>query len=383
MIIRPITDQDLDTLYQIAVESGPGFMSLPSDRDFLQRKIRRSIDSFARAARSPAGESYLFALEDSETGEVMGTTGIESSVGLRQPLYHFRHSRQTYHSRDLNISNHVDMLDLCNHYTGCTEICTLYLRPRFRHQDFRQQASGRQHAGKLLSKVRFLFMAQHPERFADTVIAEMRGVSDEAGRSPFWDWMREHFLAPHHNQLDFATVTRLAGSGNSDFIADIMPRYPLYTHLLNPSAQRVIGEVHEQTRPALKLLESEGFEHRGYVDPFDAGPTVEAKLTDIRSIAGSSACRIKVARDERQLEQSPDSLILLANTSVPEFRAGVADKARYHAGEQVLEISRTLAESLNLDQGDCARFLQLPVSGARVPDAAIAVPSNKENIHAR
>ncbi|GGB80784.1 arginine N-succinyltransferase [Marinobacterium zhoushanense] len=378
MIIRPITDQDLEALYQIAVESGPGFMSLPNDRDFLKRKIRRSVDSFTRAATEPGGESYLFVLEDSETGDVMGTTGIESSVGLRQPLYHFQHSRQTYRSRDLNISNHVEMLNLCSHYTGCTEICTLYLRPQYRQKDYAQQEQHRQYAGKLLSKVRFLFMAQHPERFAETVIAEMRGVSDEAGRSPFWDWMRQHFL-----DMDFATVTLLAGSGNSDFIAELMPRYPLHTHLLSPAAQSVIGEVHDKTRPALKLLQNEGFVHRGYVDPFDAGPTVEAKLTEIRSIAGSTPCRIELADDDQQLEQVSDSLIMLANTSVKRFRAGIADKALYHPADGVLEISHALAESLQLRQGESARFLQLPLSGTPAMDAVFAVPADKEQIHAR
>lgn len=372
MIIRPITHADLEALYQIAVESGPGFMSLPSDRDFLKRKIQHSIDSFARAQATPEGENYLFVLEDSVSGEVMGTTAIESSVGVRQPLYHYQRSHDTYQSRDLGISSHVDVLTLCNRYTGCTEICTLYLRPQYRREPYR-----RQHAGKLLSKVRFMFMAQHPERFADTVIAEMRGVSDDAGHSPFWECMRQHFL-----DMDFATVTRLAGSGSSEFIAELMPRHPLYTHLLTPEAQAVIGEVHPNTRPALKLLEAEGFQHRGYVDPFDAGPTVEAKRAQIRSIAASTACRVEIARNEHALSQHPDSLIMLANTSVTEFRAGVVDRARYHRADGVLEISAALAESLQLQPGADARFLQLPLSKARVMDAAIAVQSDKETLHA-
>ena len=47
--------------------------------------------------------------------------------------------------------------------------------------------------GKLLSKARFMFINQHKERFAETVIAEMRGVSNENGESPFWQWLEEHF----------------------------------------------------------------------------------------------------------------------------------------------------------------------------------------------
>ena len=44
--------------------------------------------------------------------------------------------------------------------------------------------------GRLLSKHRFLFMAEHPELFDSTVFAEMRGVSDGNGHSPFYEWLQ-------------------------------------------------------------------------------------------------------------------------------------------------------------------------------------------------
>ena len=102
-----------------------------------------------------------------------------------------------------------------------------------------------------------------------TIIAEMRGVSDEEGHSPFWQWLQEHFFT-----IDFPTADHLIGIGNKVFISELMPKHPIYANLLGKEAQEVIGQVHEKTKPALKLLEKEGFEHRGYVDLFDAGPTV-------------------------------------------------------------------------------------------------------------
>lgn len=81
MFIRPIAVTDLDTLYQIAVESGPGFTSLMPDRDALARKIEHSIASFERDVTQPGDEHYLFVLEDETTGEIMGTTGIEAAAG--------------------------------------------------------------------------------------------------------------------------------------------------------------------------------------------------------------------------------------------------------------------------------------------------------------
>lgn len=352
MIIRPVAHHDLDALQQIAVESGPGFTSLIDDRTFLRDKIQHSIDSFARRVYEPGQESYLFVLEDEDSGELMGTTGIEASVGLSSPLYHYHKSRVVHHSSELDLFNSVEVLNMCNHYTGCTEICTLYLRPRFR----------RANAGKLLSRVRFLFMAQHPQRFADTVIAEMRGISDDNGESPFWNWLRVHFV-----NLDFATVTHLSGAGNKRFIAELMPKYPLYTNLLSASARDVIGQVHPDTRPALAMLEREGFRHKDYVDLFDAGPTVEAERSQIRSIAQSRQCCIQVLdADTAVLDPGPvcgeGEPLLLANTATDGFRATITEQARYLPEHQLLQIPADLASQLSLEEGAIARFLPLNAS---------------------
>ncbi|WP_097459610.1 arginine N-succinyltransferase [Mangrovitalea sediminis] len=366
MIIRPIAHKDLAALRQIAIESGPGFTSLMDDRDFLTRKIQHSIDSFARDVVQPGTESYLFVLEDSETGEVMGTTGIEAAVGLNSPLYHYHKSQVVHHSHEMGLFKRVDVLNMCNHYTGCSEVCSLYLRPAFR----------RPNAGKLLSKVRFLFMAQHPQRFAETVIAEMRGVSSDDGRSPFWDWFREHFV-----DLDFATVTGLTGAGNKRFIAELMPKYPLYTHLLSLAAQEVIGQVHEKTRPALSLLEAEGFRHKGYVDLFDGGPTVEAELRQIRSVAEAVECRIQtvgVRTPVLRRAKGQGQVLAVANSGTSDFRAGLTDQATYLPQHNLLQIPSPLARSLGLDDGGTARFIQLASAQAAANLDTVTMPGRHQ-----
>jgi arginine N-succinyltransferase len=75
--------------------------------------------------------------------------------------------------------------------------------------------------------------------------------------------------------------------GNKAFIAELMPKHPIYTLLLSREAQTVLGKVHPQTAPALHLLQRENFRMQGYIDIFDGGPTVEAPLTEIRSIKRS------------------------------------------------------------------------------------------------
>jgi arginine N-succinyltransferase len=232
---------------------------------------------------------------------------------------------------------------MCNDYTGCSEICTLFLR----------ENSRKGLTGRFLSRSRFLFMAQHSERFADTVIAEMRGVSDEDGHSPFWQWLQEHFFS-----IEFPKADHLVGLGDKVFISELMPKYPIYVNLLSKKAQAVIGNVHEKTKPALKLLEKEGFEHRGYVDLFDAGPTVEAKLGNIRSIRESQVCPITIGELEHISQHSSDTLAV-CNQGVGGFRATFTQHAHYNHAKHTLVISQEVADALNLSQGDAARFFRL------------------------
>ncbi|WP_286936590.1 MULTISPECIES: arginine N-succinyltransferase [unclassified Pseudoalteromonas] len=342
-VLRPITTEDFAALKQIAIESGHGFTSLPVDDQQLKDKIDRAEKSFAKNINQPLDESYLFVLEDSETGEVIGTTAIEAAVGLSVPLYHYHLGKTVHHSPKLNVYNTVDILSMCNDYTGCSEICTLFLR----------ENSRKGLTGRFLSRSRFLFMAQHSERFADTVIAEMRGVSDEDGHSPFWQWLQEHFFS-----IEFPKADHLVGLGDKVFISELMPKYPIYVNLLSKKAQAVIGNVHEKTKPALKLLEKEGFEHRGYVDLFDAGPTVEAKLGNIRSIRESQVCPITIGELEHISQHSSDTLAV-CNQGVSGFRATFTQHAHYNHAKHTLVISQEVADALNLSQGDAARFFRL------------------------
>ena len=342
-VLRPITTADFAALKQIAIESGHGFTSLPVDDEQLKEKIDRAEKSFAKNINQTLDESYLFVLEDSETGEVIGTTAIEAAVGLSVPLYHYHLGKTVHHSPTLNVYNTVDILSMCNDYTGCSEICTLFLR----------ENSRKGLTGRFLSRSRFLFMAQHSERFADTVIAEMRGVSDEDGHSPFWQWLQEHFFS-----IEFPQADHLVGLGDKVFISELMPKYPIYVNLLSKKAQAVIGNVHDKTKPALKLLEKEGFEHRGYVDLFDAGPTVEAKLGNIRSVRESQVCPITIGELEHISQHSSDTLAV-CNQGVSGFKATFTQHAHYNHAKHTLVISQEVADALNLSQGDAARFFRL------------------------
>jgi arginine N-succinyltransferase len=336
IIIRPIRQSDYSSLHAIAHESGIGFTSLPVNEGLLRRKIEKSEASFVKAVDAPGNQSYLFVMEDTSNNHVVGTTGIEAAVGIEDAFYHYHVGKVVHASRELNIHNTVDILTFCNDYSGVTEICTLFLR-----EEARKGTNGR-----FLSKVRFLFMMEHPQRFANTIIAEMRGVSDEDGKSPFWQWLEEHFFS-----MDFPTADYLTGIGNKVFIAELMPKYPIYTNLLSPEAQDVIGKVHTKTKPALQLLEQEGFSCRGYVDIFDAGPTVEAQLQNIRTAQASRRMPIKIVAQHSESVHTTDSFVI--NTSITDFCAVTTPV--FHDDSHAT-IDAKSADILGVKEGDYIRF---------------------------
>lgn len=328
--IRPIEPRDFAALVRFAHESGHGFTSLPKNEAQLQSKIDRAQAAFESGPSANGGAGFLFVLEDEESGEVLGTTGIEARVGVEDALYHYHLSRVVHSSRELDIHNAVDVLTLCNDYSCASEICTLFLTGQARAR----------HNGYLLSRSRFLFMAEHAGLFAETVIAEMRGRSDSEGRSPFWGWLQKHFFS-----MDLADAVHRVGMGQKSFIAELMPRYPVYVSLLDDEAQATIGKVHDDTAPALKMLQREGFAWRGYIDPFDAGPTVEAPRDEI-------AC----VKQSRRLQARPlngglgnAKNFLISNTQRQGFRALIAKAVETDKG---LHISQSAARLLDVCDGD-------------------------------
>lgn len=303
MVIRPICQKDLKSLYRLAEKTGIGFTSLVADEDVLQTKIDSAVRAFSKENIStPTDEDYLMVLEDSTTGNVVGTCGILATVGLEEPFYSYHLGTVTHASRELGVHNAIPTLILNNDFTGFSEICTLFLEEDYRHSK----------NGQLLAKARFMFMAQFPERFTEKVFAEMRGVSDENGVSPLWESLGRHFFS-----IDFDQADELTAQGNKQFIAELMPNNPVYVNLLPQKARDVLGQVHINTVPARRLLEQEGFRYENYVDIFDGGPSLEARLQDIRAIRDSRLCLTNIGQPKGAGE---GNYYLISNTKVTDFR---------------------------------------------------------------
>ncbi|WP_454780818.1 arginine N-succinyltransferase [Legionella sp. WA2022007384] len=346
MLFRSACDTDLDAIHHLAEESGIGITTLSKDKEILAKRLHWSTESFKKNIEKPSNEYYLFVLENPKSKKIIGVSGIESCTGHEAPFYSYKISKRTRISRSLNIRSDYEVLSLVNDNQGRSEICTLFLEPKYRKNK----------NGLLLSKARFLFIAQHPQRFATTVIAEMRGISDAKGISPFWENVGSHFF-----HMAFADADRLTLATDKQFIADLMPRNPIYIKLLSPEAQAVIGQAHPSTQSAMNILLKEGFRYNKYIDIFDAGPTLEVPLSRIQTIEHSRVVIIKNISDE---VSSPN--YLLANTQL-DFRATV-NSALINKENNTCIISKETANVLQVKCGNQLRVAPLQCDSGEVND---------------
>ena len=338
MIVRPVRSADLPALYQLARTTGAGLTTLPANEERLAHRVSWAEKAFSGdAARADA--DYLFVLED-DNGEVVGISAVAGAVGLREPWYNYRVGLTVSASQELNIHRQIPTLFLANDLTGNYELCSLFLRS--------DQRSGLN--GRLLSKARFLFIAEFRELFGDKVIAEMRGMSDEQGRSPFWESLGRHFFKMEFSQADYLT-----GVGNKAFIAELMPKFPLYTCFLSEDARSIIGRVHADTEPALAMLKAEGFSYQGYVDIFDAGPAIEAETAKIRAVNDSQVLVLAIGTPGDDAPQ-----FLIHNRKREECRITAAP-ARLAAGTLVVDAQT--AKRLQLSAGDQVRAVAVSARG--------------------
>ena len=341
MLIRPVTTADHEALVELASLAGVGLTTLPKDRDLLAKRIKKSVASFHSAPERPGGESYLFVAQDTDSGRVVGACGITSKVGGFQPFWAYKIESVLFESKQINVRKEVPILKLYEEHDGPCEIGSLFL-----HSDYRRNGNGR-----LLQLVRFLFIAEHPERFEPTIVSEIRGVLDENGHSPFWDALGRHFF-----DIDFAEADRLSVV-NKTFIAELMPRHPIYIPLLPPAAQAVIGKPHREAPRAVQNLQREGFAFSNMVDIFDAGPVLSCARDDVRTVRASRRGTVAAVVNE-EFPAAPH----LIGTTGDDFRAtaGPLEVRR----DEGLVITARSAAALEIGVGDTVRFAELNAPAA-------------------
>ncbi|MYM23658.1 arginine N-succinyltransferase [Duganella sp. FT135W] len=343
LVVRAIQADDLDALYVMATQVGSGMTTLKPDMKMMGDRLNIAVASFAETI-PPDERDYMFVMEDTDTGRLAGVCAIKGSVGLTEPFYNYRIGTLVHSSRELNVFTRMDTLYLSNDLTGSTELCSLFLHPDYRTGN----------NGKLLSKSRFLFIAQFPHLFTEKLIAEMRGYQEEDGRSPFYEGLGRHFF-----KMDFDHVDALTAVGKKSFIAELMPRQPLYVDYLPQDAQDVIGKVHMSTAPARRLLEQEGMYFEGYVDIFDAGPVLQARVSELRAMRDSALADIGPTTDWDSAcapESVPAEPMLVSNTTLKDFRMILSQSVPVNGAVALPEAEQQL---LHCKTGDTVRTLTL------------------------
>ena len=331
--VRPARNADFQAIYEMAKLTGGGFTNLPPDKGALVAKLTRSEEAFAHEQGSHEGDLFLFVLENAETGQVRGTCQVFSRVGMVEPFYSYRISTMTQTSPELGKTFRAEMLTLCTDFEGSSEVGGLFLHPA-------ERAGG---LGVLLARSRYLFIKLHRERFADRVLAELRGVIDEAGGSPFWDAIAGRFFG-----MNFQEADAFNGTHGTRFIADLMPKTPIYTAMLPESARAIMRIPHPSGRAAMRMLEQEGFEGGSYIDIFDGGPTMAAATDTIRTIREARELVLEAVADGGKR-------MMIAAGTRGRFASGYGHVAIGDDGNATLD--RAAADLIGLAPGD--RFLAI------------------------
>jgi len=320
---------DLEPLYEMAKLTGGGFTNLPPDRDSLTAKLERSTAAFDRHDDELGDDQFVLVLENVETGDVRGTCQLFTQVGQQWPFYSYRITTQTQHSQELDKTVRAEMLSLVTDLEGSSEVGGLFLHPN-------ERAGG---LGLLLARSRYLFIAMHRKRFADRILAELRGIIDERGGSPFWDGVAGRFFGMTFQDADYFNAI----NGNQ-FIADLMPKHPVYIAMLSDDARSVIGLPHPTGRAAMRMLEDENFRAAGYVDIFDGGPSMTAQTDDVKSISEA----VSTTLDGVDLEKGEKALVATGNFE--NFRCSYG--ARELGEDGSVSIDAAAADKLDVQPGD-------------------------------
>ena len=278
-VMRDARPADLDGLLRLAAILNT--VNLPNDRAALEGLLELSARSFSGRLRSPLRREYLFVMEETATGVLVGTSQVIAQHGTREePHIFFDVLNEERYSATVDRHFNHTMLRIGFDHDGPTEIGGLVLDPAFRG------APGK--LGKQLSFVRFVFMAMHPDRFRNRVLAELLPPLGGGGRSALWEALGRRFTGMTYLEADRVSKT------NKEFIRGLFPSGLIYAGLFDDDAQRVIGEVGPQTEGVKKMLTAIGFTPVGRIDPFDGGPHFEADTSSVWPITMSHQGKVHI-----------------------------------------------------------------------------------------
>jgi len=309
-------------------------VNLPDDRGHVQNLLDHATRSFSGAIKDSRRRKYVFVLWDLEREVAVGTSMIVAQLGRRDaPYIYFDVIPEEKYSRALDRYFHHTVLRLGFSWNGPTEIGGLIVDPDYRRAT--------EKLGLLISYVRFLYIAAHPELFQKEVLAELLPPLEPDGTSHLWEALGRHFTGMSYAEAD------LLSSEDKGFVRDLFPSGNIYASVLSEDAQGVIGKVGAQTRGVEKMLRRIGFRYAERVDPFDGGPHFVAPLDEITLIQNTTRARFVGALDQNA--PAARAMVALESDGAPWLRVVGTTAA---LGDDGVELEPAAIKHLALSEGD-------------------------------
>ena len=351
-LIRQVTVDDAPTLLKLA--KMVHFINLPADPDIIRTKIVRSRRSFAGKTEEDREREFMFVMEDTETGNVVGTSSITAQISWPgHPHTFFQVRKREHYSSDLQTGQVHTTLQFGTDETGPSEIGGLILGPSYRgHKD---------KLGMQLSLIRFHFIGLNRESFSPRVLAEMMGPLTPDSQNLLWEYLGRRFI-----NLTFAEADRFC-QRSKEFITALLPKGEIYLSLLPPEARNLVGRVGKETEPAKRLLERIGFVYEGRIDPFDAGPYLEANVDDIALVKTTKPVTLKGTGKKFS------NIGFVSSHGSSGF---LASRCGFDESADGVSIPAEVADLLEVKTGDSIGLTPLPSSGTKPSDDKSAASSS-------
>lgn len=271
-------------------------INLPTEEVELAALIERSAASFRGEVTDRAAGVYLFVLEEIGSSNVVGTAMIIAKHGTPEsPHFYLEMATDQRYSKTLKQMFRHTYLTLRRCVDGPTEVGGLIVDPAYRQHVAK--------VGKQLSFVRFLYIAMHPERFEDEVLAEMMPPLTAEKESLFWECYGKRVT-----DLKFREADKLS-TKDKEFIDALFPPIPIYVCMLPLEVQEQLGTVGPDSVGAAHLLEKIGLRFLKHVDPFDGGPFYGAQVKDLIPVQQFRRCRVVITPSDDKPSVERDLLI--------------------------------------------------------------------------
>ena len=330
-LIRPSSLADIESLFLLA-----GLLdtsNLPADKDRLRNLLERSRQAFHEEDPTLA-RTYCFVLEDKKTSRVIGASLVHAQHGTREaPLLAFEICEDARNFAARNCTLTHPYMRLWRDYDGPTEIGGLILHPSYR----RHPVS----LGRLLSLVRFVFIAMHRSWFRSQILAELLPPLTPEGTNCFWEYIGRRFTG-----LSYSEANALLYDGE-DLIEGLFPQDALYIDLFPQDVREAIAQVGPATQGVVKMLTRVGFSYANRIHPFDGGPHYTADTDTVDTIANSRKTKFQIA--DMPTEESMRCIVATEGKGTAKDFCAVITKAHL-SEEAALVVSQEAADLLAVDE---------------------------------